>query len=193
MKKLMKGLMEKVGSYLAMQLIARGDYHATSGFVGRLATWARSHSPDVKPPLPVSYRGKVWRYDFEGVGHIELCGGPYPAKEAGYPGVCLLPKIPEGMDASYHFPIEDFKAPSVEQARARIPVIVDLLVAKRALYVGCTAGIGRTGTVIALIMKEFDKRRGLVRSGEDYIDAVREFYYSGAIETLAQEKLVKDY
>lgn len=47
------------------------------------------------------------------------------------------------------FPIRDFGLPEVATMRAILDTIDEWLAARRAVYVHCHAGIGRTGTVVA--------------------------------------------
>ncbi len=55
-----------------------------------------------------------------------------------------------GRDALHRrFPIRDFGLPEIATMRTILDAIDEWLAARRAVYVHCHAGIGRTGTVVA--------------------------------------------
>ncbi len=50
---------------------------------------------------------------------------------------------------AYHFPVEDFTAPELEQIAAACSVIDEASTQGEKVLVHCNAGIGRTGTLLA--------------------------------------------
>lgn len=82
-----------------------------------------------------------------------------------------------------HVPIEDFTAPSVQEADALTQCILTALTDGRAVVVHCHAGLGRAGTVAACALLA----RGM--SAADAIAAVR-WVRPGAIQSQAQEDLL---
>jgi atypical dual specificity phosphatase len=57
----------------------------------------------------------------------------------------------EGFEA-HHFPVEDFTAPTLEQAAEACTVITEALDRGNKVVVHCNAGIGRTGTILACFL-----------------------------------------
>ena len=56
----------------------------------------------------------------------------------------------QGRDALHRrFPVTDFGVPEIATMRAILDAIDEWIAARRAVYVHCHAGIGRTGTVVA--------------------------------------------
>jgi ADP-ribosyl-[dinitrogen reductase] hydrolase len=86
-----------------------------------------------------------------------------------------------------HFPMVDTEAPG-EMFQARWPAIASELVAEleqgRNVVLHCRGGLGRTGTIAVLLMREFghsvDEAIELVRSArQDTIEYVQELYLRG--------------
>ena len=82
--------------------------------------------------------------------------------------------------------IEDFEAPTMEQARRIVGWVREDLAAGRAVVVHCRAGLGRAGAIAACVLIE----EGL--SADDAIATVRYFRF-GAIQSKAQEDLIHEY
>ena len=99
-------------------------------------------------------------------------------------GLCLEALSPNAALATVARPVADLAAPT--QA-ARADGLVALRRAMRAaperpVYIGCRAGLGRTGMVIAALAK-------LAGQG-DPVGWTRRHYHRRAVETLAQEAAV---
>ncbi len=84
----------------------------------------------------------------------------------------------------YHIPVQDFDVPTPAAVCEFIRVIEDNM--DRKILVHCHAGLGRSGTMMALYLKY----RGM--AGKDAIRFVRR-YRPGAIETPEQEAFVINY
>ncbi|MBM3583755.1 MAG: hypothetical protein FJX36_04770 [Alphaproteobacteria bacterium] len=83
-------------------------------------------------------------------------------------------------------PIPDRTAPTVEQMKRFVAIIVDRLREGDRLFVHCAAGLGRTGTMAAV---------ALVAHGMTAADAIARVRAArpGAIETPEQEAAVRTY
>ena len=85
-----------------------------------------------------------------------------------------------------HEPIEDFEAPTLEQATRLVDMIQAELEAGERVVVHCMAGLGRAGTIAACVLVA----EGLGAS--DAIATVRYFRF-GAVQSQSQEELVAAY
>jgi atypical dual specificity phosphatase len=85
-----------------------------------------------------------------------------------------------------HIPVQDYTAPTVEQAERAMAVIDVWLAEGLPVAVHCAAGLGRTGTILAC---------HLVRHGMTAEDAIAEVRAKrrGSIETAEQERLITEY
>jgi hypothetical protein len=120
-----------------------------------------------------------------------ILGGPFvKAKERwGFKKVfrvCLREGQPPA--AECHFPIVDFGVPKKEDLQILVDKIVTKLLRDKPVYVGCTAGIGRTGMIIACVWKTFHRC-----TGPQAVAGVRKNYLAAAVETPAQHKLIDDF
>ncbi|MCQ4161055.1 hypothetical protein NON00_14110 [Roseomonas sp. GC11] len=118
-----------------------------------------------------------------GVGHVS--GGPFEACPPGAFGLCLEPRAANAGQAALLLPIPDFGLPP--EPAALPPVLGRLLAALaagQAVHIGCRAGLGRTGMVLACLAR----RCGVA---EDPVAWVRRHYHPGAIETPAQENFAR--
>ncbi len=90
--------------------------------------------------------------------------------------------VAHGLDY-LHLPIEDFHAPTLEQQEAFVAAVRERLASGQRVGVHCTAGLGRTGTMLAT----WFVAEGM--SPADAIDHVRQLR-PGSIETDEQEQAV---
>ena len=111
-------------------------------------------------------------------------GGPFDNFVAPAISLCLEARAARVAEATLVLPIEDFQAPSQENL---INGLRALLLAMRVqpdapVYIGCRAGIGRTGMVIACLAK--------LAGVDDPVGWTRAHYHPDAMETEAQRAAV---
>jgi hypothetical protein len=118
---------------------------------------------------------------------VRVTGGPFDSLPPGARGLCLEPRAARLAEAEWRLDIPDFGVPDPAALRA---VLGPMLAAMRArpddaYHVGCRAGLGRTGMVLACL--------GAMTGIADPIRWVRATYHPGAIETPEQEALVRHF
>jgi atypical dual specificity phosphatase len=88
--------------------------------------------------------------------------------------------------AYLHLPIDDFTAPTLRQADQFVEFVREQAASKVGVVAHCYAGIGRTGTMLAVYLVA----QG--RTAEEAVDEVRRA--SGrSVETSTQRQLIFDY
>lgn len=124
-------------------------------------------------PLTIKLEGLNLRFE----------GGPFRSRPDYAVGVCMLPERHLLKPGDVHVPTQDFTPPP---RAALIDGVEEALLAAirgKTVYVGCTAGIGRTGTFLATMAKAL----GIA----DPITFVRANYHGHAVETRDQEELIR--
>lgn len=111
-------------------------------------------------------------------------GGPFDDFQPPAIGVCLEMRSAKIAEAALVLPVADFAAPSAAVLAAAMRDLIGLMVAAPDLpvYIGCRAGIGRTGMLIATLAK--------LAGESDPVGWVRVHYHQDAVETLAQSAAV---
>ena len=120
---------------------------------------------------------------------ISISGGPFDAMPEGARGLCLEAGAERIGEAEWQLDVPDYGVPDEAGLRA---ILAQMLEAMRAApndayHIGCKAGIGRTGTVMACLAIMAGAVEG------DPVAWLRTAYYQGAIETPGQEAFVRGF
>jgi protein-tyrosine phosphatase len=120
---------------------------------------------------------------------ISISGGPFDAMPEGARGLCLEADAARIGEAEWRLDVPDYGVPDEAALRA---VLAQMLEAMRAApndayHIGCKAGIGRTGTVMACLAIMAGAVEG------DPVAWLRAVYFQGAIETPGQEAFVRSF
>ncbi len=119
-------------------------------------------------------------------GHeVTVTGGPFDSMPEGARGLCLEPRSARVGEAEWRLDIPDFGVPEAEALRRVLEAVLAAMTARpaAAYHVGCRAGLGRTGMVLACL--------GAMTGIGDPIRWVRTAYHPEAVETPEQEALVR--
>jgi protein-tyrosine phosphatase len=122
------------------------------------------------------------------LGGVRLAAGPFTALPPGAFGLCLDPEAPNRAAASLTLDIVDFGLPEPAALRATLDALRAAMAAEpeRLFYIGCRAGLGRTGTVLACLAAE----SGVAG---DPVAWVRAQHDPRAVETPAQEAFARGW
>ena len=120
---------------------------------------------------------------------ISISGGPFDAMPEGARGLCLEAGAARAAEAEWQLDVPDYGVPDEAGLRA---ILAQMLEAMRtapndAYHIGCKAGIGRTGTVMACLAMMAGAVEG------DPVAWLRAAYFQGAIETPGQEAFVRGF
>ncbi|MBO1073598.1 protein-tyrosine phosphatase family protein [Roseomonas marmotae] len=117
-------------------------------------------------------------------GGIALAGGgPFEQCPPGAFGLCLEARARNAASAAILLPVPDFGLPELPPLRSALARLLREL-PHRPVYIGCRAGLGRTGTVLACLAR-------LSGVEEDPVLWLRRHYDPRAIETPEQEAFAR--
>lgn len=122
-----------------------------------------------------------------GVSNRVLYAGRYEDKPIWMRGVKLAPEVRGFHDLLV--PIKDFGVPdNLTMVQAVLAAMLEWVVNREKVYVGCKGGLGRTGMMLALFVKMLYQC-----SGDAAIRYVRLHYSPLAVETYEQEEYVVNF
>ena len=128
-----------------------------------------------------------------GLGRAFVYGGPYLRKSVKLVGVKLAGEVRK--DCTIDFPIPNYGICDQSELLEAVAKAYALLLTDQQVYVGCVGGIGRTGLFLGVMAKV---SHAYVPYGPeecggafDPVLFVRKHYLAHAIETSAQESLVR--
>lgn len=127
-------------------------------------------------------RGYVSLKAFRG-SEFRLYGGPYMQKPKGMTGVKMAAEIKA--QCAVDIPTRDFCTPGLEHMQKGLLETIKLILDGKPVYAGCMGGIGRTGLILALVVKAWGIK--------DPVAYVRKNYYAHAVETQEQLKYVSEF
>lgn len=131
---------------------------------------------------PLQLIGTV-RLPLPGGGTALVSGGPFEACPKGVFSLCLEERATNAAAADLLLPVPDFGLPEPEALRQVLAQLMAAM-AHRPVFIGCRAGLGRTGTVLACLAR-------LCGVADDPVDWVRRHYDPRAVETSAQEAFAR--
>jgi hypothetical protein len=111
-------------------------------------------------------------------------GGPFDDYAPPAIGLCLDAGSARAGEAALRLDLADYTAPSPQQMVATLAALLRAMRAAPELpvYIGCRAGLGRTGTLIAALAK--------LAGHDDPVGWTRRYYDSRAVENPGQEAAV---
>ncbi len=119
---------------------------------------------------------------------VTVLGGPFDALPAGTFSVCLEPLAVKAWLADISLPIPDFGVPELPALKDAVGQALTALVTEpeRPLFVGCRAGLGRTGLFLACLARAAGVEG-------DPVAHVRAHYHPQAVETPAQQEMAQGF
>lgn len=117
-----------------------------------------------------------------------ILAGPMKNRPFSMRALCLdeTQMVKFGNDKDWFFPIKDFSVPhNPEQLKNILQEVHAYACQNKLVYIGCLGGLGRTGLVLACLLK----LHGL----HDPVQIVRKAYNPKAVETPAQLKFVEEF
>lgn len=123
---------------------------------------------------------------------VRVSGGPFEAcpADAAF-SVCLEARAANAGAASVLLPTRDFGLPDPAALREAVAAMLDAMRARPEghFFVGCRAGLGRTGTFLACLAAQ----AGGIPPGEDPVAWLRARYDPRAIETEEQMGMARGF
>lgn len=119
-------------------------------------------------------------------GTLRLIGGPFEALPPGCFSVCLEVRAANAWLADVRLPTADFGLPEPAALRDALSRTVAAWREQpgRPVFVGCRAGLGRTGLFLACLLRE-------AGFAGDALAEVRRRYHPHAAETPEQERVAR--
>ncbi len=143
---------------------------------------------------PMKPRTLIWgeiEYTSISISEWYIFAGPFSnAPMDGMKNINLQAEQPEG-DAPIHYrlPIKDFSIPEIRPTVFALAWIIFQMVAlERFVYIGCMGGVGRTGMILALLIKLITDVTAM-----NAIVHLRARYIEHAVETDEQIKFVSEF
>ncbi len=131
--------------------------------------------------------------EFVHLNGFNVYGGPFRLAPHGviFRTLCLQAE-PRELGAPHpdqYLRIRDFSVPDIRNAVFMLAwVMFESIVRKRSVYVGCMGGTGRTGLMLAILI-----RITYGDDGERALWRVRQQYRARAVETKEQEEYLADF
>jgi hypothetical protein len=119
---------------------------------------------------------------------VTVLGGPFEACPPGAFSICLETRAQNAWLADVVLPTEDFGTPDPAALKQAVAAALEALreAPERALYVGCRAGLGRTGLFLACLARAAGVEG-------DPVSYVRAHYHPEAAETEAQQATARAF
>ena len=132
-------------------------------------------------------RGR-FRLRLPGGAEAEAIGGAFDSLPHDVFSVCLEERAAKAWLADILLPTPDFGVPEPAALRDAVARALAALEAEpsRPLFVGCRAGLGRTGLFLGCLLKAAGE-------GGDPVAALRRLYHPAAAETPEQEAAIRGF
>lgn len=132
-------------------------------------------------------------FEFIPLNGWNVYGGPFRSAphDRGYRTLCLQaePRQVGAPQPDQYLRIQDFSVPDIRNAVFMLAwVMFESIVRRRPVYIGCFGGTGRTGLMLAILI-----RVAYGDTGERALVRVRKQYRSRAVETEEQEKYLASF